>query len=179
MFVARDDGESGRAERRSSEWHAAQYTLPQLAWKVCLFHLRDNKHSQIISLHSYFWRKAQIQQKLTALFVSLRENSEPGKQGKQQQPGDGWNKPSSYTREFRTRMRPLRQVCSYLKTGQSGASVQGHNVLCNPHITYTAKDTEQARVDTHKCARTHTHTRTFARALTDKRACMNPVMLDW
>lgn len=44
-------------------------------------------------------------------------------------------------------MRPLRQVCSYLNTGQSGTSVQGHDVLCNPHITYTAKDPEQARVD--------------------------------
>lgn len=63
-------------------------------------------------------------------------------------------------------MRPLRQVCSYLKTGQSGTSVQGHNVLCNPHITYTAKDTEPVRVDT--LTQMHTHTQTLARALTDK-----------
>lgn len=74
-------------------------------------------------------------------------------------------------------MRPLRQVCSYLKTGQSGASVQGHNVLCNPHITYTAKDTEQARVDT--LTRMHTHTHTDTCTCTHRqRACMNPVKLD-
>lgn len=68
-------------------------------------------------------------------------------------------------------MRPLRQVCSYLKPGQSGTSVQGHNVLCNPHFTYTAKDTEQARVDT----LTHTDTCTCTHR---QRAGMNPLMLD-
>lgn len=85
-------------------------------------------------------------------------------------------------------MRPLRQVCSYLKPGQSGTSVQGHNVLCNPHFTYTAKDTEQARVDTltHTHGHLHVHSQTksghessYARSIGRLTRAVNDFMAEW